>query len=333
MAESTEQPADTDVSTPPVTGSEVVQFRPRNSVTAKLTYAKALSDSGLLPQAYRNKPANVLYAMEFGEMLGLSPMAAITGVHIIEGKPSASSALISALVRRAGHRLRVTGDDKKATASITRSDDPGFEFTSTWTIERAKQAGLVNKDVWKKYPAAMLKARAVTEAARDACEEALSGMHYTPEELGADVDEEGTPTTTVEQVDWDSEIRKCGNDRGRLEALWKTAPVTVRPRIEAAAAKAGIPPKAKSEPASKAEGEPETVDAEIVEDEPTTARGRLDKAITDNRWDREKVADLFAGQHGAELDETTNERLLDQFRESLFSLSDSDLRAAVGSES
>ena len=37
----------------------------------------------------------------------------------------------------------------------------------------------------------MLKSRAITQCARDACEEALFGLHYTPEELGAEVDEDG----------------------------------------------------------------------------------------------------------------------------------------------
>ena len=45
--------------------------------------------------------------------------------------------------------------------------------------------------MWKDYPASMLKSRAITQCARDACEEALFGLHYTPEELGADVDEDG----------------------------------------------------------------------------------------------------------------------------------------------
>src|SRR6185312_3022660 len=40
-------------------------------------------------------------------------------------------------------------------------------------------------------PASMLKSRAITQCARDACEEALFGLHYTPEELGAEVDEDG----------------------------------------------------------------------------------------------------------------------------------------------
>lgn len=163
------------------------------SLPEKMQYAKALAESGMLPSQYRKQPANLLYALEYAESLGLHPMAAITGIHVIEGKPSASSALISALVRRAGHKLRVRGNDQEAVAQIVRADDPDFTFEVRWTMARAEQAGLARKQVWKNYPAAMLKARAITEVARDACEEALSGMHYTPEELGANVDAEGVP--------------------------------------------------------------------------------------------------------------------------------------------
>lgn len=250
--------------------AEVVQFRAPNSLNAKVNYARKLAESGLLPAQYRQKPANVLFAVEYGEMLGLSPMAAITGIHVIDGKPTASAALISALVRRAGHKLRVTGNDREATARIIRSDDPDFVFESVWTLDRAKQAGLVGKDVWKKYPAAMLKARAITEAARDACEEALSGMHYTPEELGADVNEDGVPTTTVE-VDWDAQIRDAGGDRARLEALWKTAPNdVVRGKIARAAEAAGHRKDNAEKPApapAADDATSEVVDAEIVDDD------------------------------------------------------------------
>ena len=124
-------------------------------------------------------------------MLGLPPMAAITGIHVIEGKPSISAGLISALVRRAGHKLRVTGDDHQAQAQLVRSDDPGFTYKSTWTIDRAKQADLLNKSNWKRYPEAMLKARAISEVARDACQEVLLGMQYTADELGDMLDDGG----------------------------------------------------------------------------------------------------------------------------------------------
>jgi hypothetical protein len=178
------------------------------SLADKVSYAQHLASSALLPRQYQQQPANLLFAIEYAEMLQLPPMAAITGIHVIEGKPSASAALISALVRRAGHRLRVTGNGTKAVAQIVRSDDPEFTFESEWTIERAQTAGLAGKAVWKNYPAAMLKARAISEVARDACEEALSGMHYTPEELGAEVDADGE--IVVEQVRDDKPAHRPG---------------------------------------------------------------------------------------------------------------------------
>jgi hypothetical protein len=183
----------------------------RVTMPEKITYAEHLAYAGLLPEAYRGKPANVLYAIEYGETIGIGTMAAITGVHIIKGKPSASSSLIGALVRRAGHRLRVTGNDRQAQAIVIRADDPDFEYRSEWTLERAVIAKLCTlKDgrpyardskgdptAWEKYPAAMLKARAITEVARDACEEVLFGLHYTAEELGVETDAEGVPVAEV----------------------------------------------------------------------------------------------------------------------------------------
>lgn len=166
-------------------------------LTERMTYAKALAHASLLPRQYRNEPANVLLAMEYGDALGLTAIAAIQGIHVIEGKPSASAQLIGALVRRAGHRLRVelSPDGTAATATIIRADDPDFPFVCTWTMDRARAAGLLSKagGTWSTYPQAMLKARAITEVARDACPEVLSGVAYTPEELGAD----DTPTATA----------------------------------------------------------------------------------------------------------------------------------------
>lgn len=192
------------------------QAAPAASLPEKMQYAKALAESGMLPGQYRKQPANLLYALEYAESLGLHPMAAITGIHVIEGKPSASAALISALVRRAGHKLRVRGNDQEAVAQIVRADDPDYTFEVRWTIARAEQAGLARKQVWKNYPAAMLKARAITEVARDACEEALSGMHYTPEELGANVDQDGEPI--------DAEVQQLHRVQPGGQDPWSTPP-------------------------------------------------------------------------------------------------------------
>lgn len=196
--------------------STEVMLRSNAALDDKVEYCRLLADSGLLPAQYRKQPANVLYAVEYGEMIGVPAMAAINGVHVIKGKPTASSSLISALVRRAGHKLRVGFDSARQMgwAEIIRADDPDFTYRSEWDLERAVTAELcvirdgkpyaVDKDgdtlPWKKFFPSMTKARAITEVARDACEEVLFGLHYTPEELGAQVDEDGMPTLTVEQA-------------------------------------------------------------------------------------------------------------------------------------
>lgn len=163
------------------------------TLAAQMDYAKAMAASDLLPRQYQGKPANLLWAISYGQTLGVAPLTAVQSIHVINGKPTASADLIAGLVRRAGHKLRVNGDDKRAVAQIIRADDPDFTFEVVWTIERAQAAKLTGKDTWKNFPAAMLKARAITEVARAACSEILQGTIYTPEELGANVDADGVP--------------------------------------------------------------------------------------------------------------------------------------------
>lgn len=151
-------------------------------------YAQALAQAGLLPKQYRDSPGDVLLAMAYADALALPVAQIFTGIHVIEGRPSMSAELMGALIRRAGHRIRMSGDKTTASAEIVRRDDPEFTYRSTFTIEDAKQAGLLGKDVWKKYPAAMLLARAVSAVARAGASDVLAGVSYVPEELGEQPD-------------------------------------------------------------------------------------------------------------------------------------------------
>lgn len=161
-------------------------------LTDKMEYAKALAHSNLLPEQYRGNPANLLYALEYADALGVAPINAITSIHVIKGKPTASADLIAGLVRKAGHKLRISGDDTFALAQIIRQDDPDFTYEARWDLAKARAAGLQTQ-TWKQYPAAMLRARAITEVARMGASDALFGCIYTPEEVGAQVDADGTP--------------------------------------------------------------------------------------------------------------------------------------------
>jgi hypothetical protein len=163
------------------------------SLAAKMEYSRTLAVSPLLPKEYQRNPANILFALEFAAALGVKPIHAITSIHVISGKPTASADLIAAMVRRAGHKLRIQSSDTEATAVLIRADDPDFEYKVTWTMDRAKKAQLLSNPSWSKYPAAMLRSRAITEVARQGASDALFGIQYAPDELGAEVDKHGAP--------------------------------------------------------------------------------------------------------------------------------------------
>lgn len=218
----------TETPKPPAPSRAVARYDGPRSTPDLQAYAMLLAfdtnpegrykPNNALPVAFRGNPAAVAFATEYAKALDVSPVTALIGMHIVDGKPTASAGLISGLVRRAGHKIRtwVEGSIEEGTAkgitTITRADDPDFEYRAEWTLDRAVRAGLMNrtadgrvvaakpKSAWATYPENMLKSRSITECARDAAEDAILGVHYTPEELGVDVDESGDPVYTVTQV-------------------------------------------------------------------------------------------------------------------------------------
>lgn len=138
-----------------------------------------------------------------GEELGLGPMASMQGIHIIEGKPSLSANLLGVQVKRSAtynYRPKRVSAEGAEIAFFENGEEIGV---STFTLEQARRAGLVRKGSgWEKYPEAMLFARALSQGVRWYCPDVTAGSTaYTPEELGADVDEAGEPVgveTTAE---------------------------------------------------------------------------------------------------------------------------------------
>jgi len=100
---------------------------------------------------------------------------------------------MAAVIRRAGHTLRIVENSPESvTATLIRADDKKFEFTVTWDKDKATKAGLWGqKGPWSQYPTQMLRARAITEVARQGASEALMGMIYSPEDFGATMTETG----------------------------------------------------------------------------------------------------------------------------------------------
>lgn len=146
--------------------------------------AETVAAARMLPVHYRNSPADVLIAFNLGLAVGITPTQALYEIYVVNGRPSMSANLMAALVRRAGHKLHVNGDEKSCTATLTRRDaapdEPPFEFT--WTIEMAHRAGLTGKDTWRHYPATMLRSRATSEVCKMGASECLAGITLTIDE-------------------------------------------------------------------------------------------------------------------------------------------------------
>lgn len=156
-------------------------------------YIARLAPSTILPTAYRGNAANAFVAAETGAALGLEPLQALASIAVINGRATLSSDLMAAVIRRAGHTLRIVENSPESvTATLIRADDRKFEFTVTWDKDKAVKAGLWGqRGPWSQYPTQMLRARAITEVARQGASEALMGMIYSPEDFGAVITDTG----------------------------------------------------------------------------------------------------------------------------------------------
>ena len=167
-----------------VAGFNPVSLMP-SSFDAKLKMAQTLVKSGMLPQGL-NTAEKVCVALEWGHELQLSPMVAVNNIAVINGKPTLSADLMGALVKRSPEYGGIEWKcltDEKAECTITRILPNGKEekYTSTFTIEDAKIAGLATKDVWRKYPKRMLKHRCMSYGLRDVFPDLLAGIYETEE--------------------------------------------------------------------------------------------------------------------------------------------------------
>jgi hypothetical protein len=162
-------------------------LQPQNFEQAE-RYATMISKSSLCPDAFRNKPGDVLIAMAMGAEVGLSPMQALQNIAVIKGRPCIWGDAMVALVRVHKHckaiRQWMTGSfaDKNAESfcGITRKGQP--EEIRSFSYAQALKAGLLAKPgSWTDYPERMLQWRATGWCCRDVFPDALRGLHIAEE--------------------------------------------------------------------------------------------------------------------------------------------------------
>ena len=162
--------------------------------------AEALSKSTLLPDALKGKAADVMVQILAGQELGLSPMASIRGVHIVQGKPLLSADTMVGLVLGSGlcdYFSCVEETETKVTYETKRKGSPHPQRV-TWSDEDTKLAGLSAKDNWRLHKKQMRRARCKAILARDVYPDVLAGC-YDPDEIAVPVAR--IPVAPVEAFD------------------------------------------------------------------------------------------------------------------------------------
>ena len=151
--------------------------------------ATMLVRSGMLPTSVKTPEAALAIILKAREM-GVGPMEGFEGISVIQGRPTVSPRLQLALIHRSGLLQAIDIQEDAHGCRVTMIRRGGSSFTTCFTLEDAKRAGLLQNDNWRKYPQNMCRWRAVGYCA-DVLFPDVTGGAYRPEEMGADVDANG----------------------------------------------------------------------------------------------------------------------------------------------
>ena len=146
-----------------------------------MSMGKTFYESGMFGDL--KSAAQAFVKIQAGQEIGIEPFAAMSGIHIINGKPTIGAGIIASRVKKS---LKYDYKVKEMTDNVCLLDFyEGDEFlgNSKFTMEDAKKAGTKNTD---KYPRNMLFARAISNGVKWYCPDVFDGPVYVPEEMGID---------------------------------------------------------------------------------------------------------------------------------------------------
>lgn len=137
-----------------------------------------------------------------GREMGYGDFASVQGIHIIQGRPAMSANLMAAAVKasaRYDYRVRQMDDSVVKIEFFERVGGKVESLgVSTFTAEDARKAGTQNM---AKFGRNMMFARAMSNGVRWYCPDVFFGNSiYTPEELGAQVDDAGNVVDATYRV-------------------------------------------------------------------------------------------------------------------------------------
>lgn len=176
-----------------VVDEKIVKFNQFSNVNEQLAYAQTLIDSNLVPY---KKPEQVVLTANLGKALGVSFEVAALNMINIQGKPTLSVHLMSALAKKAGVDWEIVKDGVKeevdgkmdiiTTIKFYRYNEKlkrVMENTFSYKYSDAVLAKYTDKDNWRTKTKNMLRARCLAEGLRFVASDVLMGVFYETGEM------------------------------------------------------------------------------------------------------------------------------------------------------
>jgi hypothetical protein len=157
--------------------SQLANTNNQVSMTDMEKMAGAIVKSGLFGVKSTDQ---ALALMLVAQAEGRHPATIASEFDIIQGRPALKSQAALARFQNAGGKIQWTSrSDTKCSAIFAHAQ--GGELEIVWTIERANNAGLTNKQTWRQYPAQLLASRCVAEGVRAVFPACLNGVYLAEE--------------------------------------------------------------------------------------------------------------------------------------------------------
>lgn len=161
----------------------VVQFTgaapavPNFSMSDMEHIANAIAKGGMFGS---KDPYAVLTLCMLAQAEGKHPAIVFRDYDLIQGKPAKKAQAMQTDFLAAGGKIEWHQLDDGC-ADATFSHPQGGTARIQWDTKRASAAGLAGKDMWKKFPRQMLRARVISEGVRTIYPGATSGLYETTE--------------------------------------------------------------------------------------------------------------------------------------------------------
>lgn len=145
-------------------------------------FASMLAKTNLCPNDFVGKPESCLIAIQYGNELGLSPMASVKTIAVINGRAAIWGDGLLAICQGSpvfdhavfSEKQVGSGDSRSWVCRVGRIG--GRPVERQFSVMDAKLAGLWGKNVWKSYPDRMLQMRARGFALRDCFSDLMCGI-------------------------------------------------------------------------------------------------------------------------------------------------------------